>query len=45
MKDGRLNVLSITNIEGKVLNMVELNDILYVFIDKKHRKQYSAKPS
>ena len=45
MKDDRLNALSIINIEDKVLNMIELDDILNVFIYKKLIKQSSAKPS
>ena len=45
MKDDRLSALSITNIEAKVLNMIQFDDILNVFIDKELRKQCSAKPS
>ena len=45
MKDDRLSALSIMNIEAKVLNMIEFDDMLNVFIDKKLRKQCSAKPS
>ena len=44
MKDDRLSALSIMNTEAKVLLMFELNDILNVFVDKKLRKQCSAKP-
>ena len=45
INDDRVSALSITNIEAKVLNMIEFDDILNVFIDKKLRKQCSAKPS
>ena len=38
MKDDRLNALSIMNIEAKVLNMIEFDDILIVYVDKKLRK-------
>ena len=44
MKDDRLNVLSIMNIEAKNLNIIEFDDILSVFAHKKLRKQCSAKP-
>ena len=44
MKDDRLNVLSIMNIEAKNLNIIEFDDILSVFAYKKLRKQCSAKP-
>ena len=44
MKDDRLSALSIMNIEAKVLNMIEFDDILIVYVDKKLRKQCSAKP-
>ena len=44
LKDDRLSALSIMNIEAKVLNMIEFDDIINVFIDKKLRKQCSAKP-
>ena len=43
MKDNRLSALSIMNTEAKVLLMFELNDILSVFVNKKLRKQCSAK--
>ena len=45
MKDDRLSALSIMNIEAKDLNMIEIDDILNVFVDKKLKKQCSAKPS
>ena len=45
MKDDRLSALSIMNIEAKILNMIEFNDILNAFIYKKLRKQSSAKAS
>ena len=35
MKDNRLSELSIMNIEAKVLNMIEFDDILNIFVDKK----------
>ena len=38
MKDDRLSALSIMNIEAKVLNMIEFDDILNAFIYKKLRK-------
>ena len=39
MKDDRLSALSIMNIEAKVLNIIEFDNILNVFVDKKLRKQ------
>ena len=45
MKDDRLSALSIMNIQAKVLNMIEFDDILNAFVDKKLRKECSAKPS
>ena len=45
MKDDRLNALSIINIEAKVLDMIEFGNILNAFVNKKLRKQCSAKPS
>ena len=45
IKDDRLSALSITNIEARVLNMIEFEDIFNLFVDKKLRKQCSAKPS
>ena len=45
MKDDGLNALSIINIEAKVLDMIEFGDTLNVFVNKKLRKQCSAKPS
>ena len=38
MKDDRLSALSIMNIEAKVLNVIEFDDILNAFIYKKLRK-------
>ena len=45
MKDDRLSALSIMNIQAKVLNMIEFDDILNAFVDKKLRKECSAQPS
>ena len=45
MKGDKLSVLSIMNIEAKVLNMIEFDNIVNVFVDKKVRKQCSAEPS
>ena len=45
MKDDRLSALSIMNIQAEVLNMIEFDDILNAFVDKKLRKECSAKPS
>ena len=45
MKDDRLSALSTMNIQAKVLNMIEFDDILNAFVDKKLRKECSAKPS
>ena len=45
MKDDSVSALSIRNIEAKALNMIEFDDIINVFIDKKLRKQCSDKPS
>ena len=45
MKGDKLSVLSIMNIETKVLNMIEFDNIVNVFVDKKVRKQCSAEPS
>ena len=39
MKDDRLSALSIMNIQAKVLNMIEFDDILNTFVDKKLRKE------
>ena len=38
IKDDRLSVLSTMNVEAKVLNMIEFDDILNVSVDKKVRK-------
>ena len=38
IKDDRLSVLSTMNVEAKVLNMIEFDDILNVSVDKKERK-------
>ena len=45
VKDDRPSALSIMNIEVKILNITEFDDILNVFVDKKLRKQWSTKPS
>ena len=45
MKDDGLIARSIINIEAKVLDMIEFGDTLNVFVNKKLRKQCSAKPS
>ena len=45
MKYDRLSALSVMNIEAKVLNKIEFDDILNAFINKKLRKQCSAKQS
>ena len=45
MKDDRFGGLHILNIEAKVLNMIELDDRLHVFVEKKLRKRCLAKPS
>ena len=42
MKDDRLSALSIMSIEAKILNMIEFDDILNAFINKKLRKQCSV---
>ena len=39
IKDGRPSALNIMNIKVKILNMIEFDDILNVFIDKKLRKE------
>ena len=45
MKNDRLSALDIMNIEVKILNIIEFDDILSGFINKKLRYQCSAKPS
>ena len=45
MKDDRLSAPSIMNIKAKVLNVIQFDYILNIFVNKKLRKQCSAKPS